>query len=1000
MDAREAYLRTNRALGDVFFDGRFAGQPVYLSLDNEMREELALALDVAEPEVEDYVCKVVKHLLLFKGNPYAPIDREMKEWRREKSNDVPPCLALLFCLSHAATIMVSEGNFASNNYYLRLAQLTGVSRKVLQQYRQSPEPYWDALSDWLLGNNYALGRPTARSSATWRYVGKAMSQAIVRAADRPYFHDLYRRFGFKGSEELSASEMEQYLAHWMPSAGSSPRLKNIWKKKELRERLAEAAIAELAAWSVRASTSDGGSQVRVASLSLMAALIPNFPNTLLRLNLGRLGEGDPQVAYHQDSTGGDFVLSNEVSGAVATITPPVVAAQGMGHALRFERTDGDVVSRLEWQPRLVIPLAIHPQANQWMEVTRAKFGIEHIVLVRNAKGLPSKVERYLEEACEEQPSKADQDDLVGLPNGWVLYTGVILRNEASAERGDVDCLVPLTNDGALVVEAGLELAHGFYHRSFKPSVAIIAPTGPTSLEVHRVPSVESEAPLASVASDSGTCGLALGSIEDDGALGVSLLARQEDKLLLDREMFFRDADTPQPLHQANKGWLHYHSLITASGDQEIEGVLVEGMRTRGEVPELQNLEESGDYELLGGSEESLQDATTIVTKLRTHVAQQTCVERGYHHMLLPPVRRNAPAGLVVEGECKDCGRLDTFVRQTARSKRDPAVKRPPLPRFKQRAEVDEKPVDQDGFFDALCFLGRGSWGKLLSVAEFWNEAAIHPRELARRLFLLGHLDLEIRPGTNAIKSWCVPPPTVNFVDTASAYLSGFRCSCLLSKIEERIAPLNGQLKREEVTGQPARISIECVMPASAREVLDTLEDPLGRSVVVNENAAFNMARACFAMGDLFGQLAPVSVGKSKDLQRFDFSKMKWIEVESAISPGAYRWNHGIQVYAFKDDSGRAVAGPYQLIKLLAARRECLQLHKYLSSKQVFLSTLGCEPPGLLERALVAATGKIPTISHGIVSYPDINQDVASAILSIMYEDNRANHEATASYQRI
>src|SRR3954469_18404618 len=105
MSAHITYPAINDAINQVFFDGRFAGRPVYLSLDNHMRAELASILGIDESTIEDSVCAHIGEWLSQRGDPYHGELIEAKHWRKNGMASPPPFTAVLFCLSHAAAIM-------------------------------------------------------------------------------------------------------------------------------------------------------------------------------------------------------------------------------------------------------------------------------------------------------------------------------------------------------------------------------------------------------------------------------------------------------------------------------------------------------------------------------------------------------------------------------------------------------------------------------------------------------------------------------------------------------------------------------------------------------------------------------------------------------------------------------------------------------------------------------------------------------------------------------
>ncbi len=983
MDATIDYRSINRAINEVFFDGRFAGQPVYLSLDQEMRSELASSLGLSEDGLEDTICACVGRYLKDRGNPYEGVLYEASRWKRTGTTSSPPFTAVLFTLAHAAAIMAAEGNFASNNYYRRLAQVTGHDKQHLSIHGRWTEELWADLNEWLLDHNYELGRPTARAINSWTYVGIAISQAIVRAGDRVLFHDVFERYGFSGNEGISLQEMRQYLSHWMGTSRPNTRLRSAWKNEDLRDRVCEAAIAELASWSFGSAKGGarGGAQAKAAKLSLLANLVPKFPKNILELHLGRVGDGDPRGPYTLEGSDGHFFLANDSFGGFLTVsaTPLGIGNVGLSQAYSFESKPDE--QRLEWRPRLLIPLMKSGQGSAWVEVSRVSFGVPHMLLVRDTRNLPAEVESFLMGAAMCEPRRASHGEVPGIPQGWILYQGVQVKASPVQPSKDLECLVPLGEEGTLTISGGMQLQSSFYHASTSITATIVAPKGPVQI------AASMEGGTASLtASEYGMeCTLEIGSSEFSSGDAVSITGWQGGREVDTRELFFRDADRPNRLGSEQGKRLSYRTITSASENAGDPALLVEGMCVVGDVVGQRDLRgAASDTTLPAGSAEEGQTAPLSHAVAR-QVSKQTCVERGHHIWRFPSIPLNTPGGTPFEGICSDC-KQGLFVvyrgrKQIPPDQRPLRVELPPIQPPKAKPAFD---IDYDQLLDALCFLGTGSWGKFETLLEVWPGSSVYPREIAERLFVLGFLDLQMRSGTNAIRSWSVPPPALNFISEDRAYLSGFRSNGLIEKVGEAIGAHAGRLRVVKFEGRPQMAVVEGIDSASAVNALSTVRDPLGRQVAVEIGGALRLAEACSMMDDIESATVAISVGRPRDLQRFDVRMAKWQDAHSISSPGAYRWNDGMQAYAYVRSGGDALMGPYQVVKLVAARAEQVRLHAYERHTSSFVATLGSEPPGLLARALVACSGQLPTLGRGVVAFRSVTPDIADVILSILY----------------
>lgn len=977
------YASVNDAINEVFFDGRFTAQPVYLSMDNALRSEVASRLSIDPDDANDAICDAVRATLPNSSDPYRDHASAAARWREKGMRTAPPFSAVLYSLAYAAELMEEEGRFASNNYYIRLQQVTDIERDLLKRGMKRTEPLWLALNEWLVANNHVLGRPTAfTNGSTWRYVDWPVSQAIVRASDRDRFHDLFERYGFSGSESPSRREMGHYLDGWMRSGRANGRLKNAWSKKELRDRVSEAAIAELATWNATGNKGTAGKERRTAKLSLLANIAQRITGPSLELHLGFLGEQDEPAIL--GSRGTTYQLANDSYGSFATISPSPFQAgnSALGQDHSFMQAGSE--RSLGWEPRLVIPLVRSPQGSLWVEAMRVTFGVPHLLLVRDTNNLPRKVEQHLAQAMTTQPTIALPEDLKGLPYGWVLYNDVTISRTVDApSSNDLDTLIPLDDGGVMEVTGGLKLLPRFYHASSRPVVRLAVPSGQARIDA--VPMLDDEV-LSSIEGKAGVS-LAL----DPTTLGhgdLELRGYQDGKLVEREEVFFRDASHPTLLHRAGHGLLSYQGMVSAT-QREAEGMFVSGMVATGDIAALPATTSSEWAPLgtpQGGHDESGQEAA-YARAIELQVSRQACIEKGYHVWRFPMVPDDTPRGTPFEGRCTSCDQPLIIVFRPKRKMRQA----PPRPVVHRKLEAMRLPtaprqdaLDHDLLLDALSFLGKGSWGGFESLLDSMSPDQQYVRQVAQQLSFLGHLDLELRPGPGAIKSWSVPAPAVNYTSNTSAFLSGFRCSTLLEQLREAVGQGGGRVSSAPMAGGPTAITVDGITPVQLQGIADTIQDPHGRSIIVNDSSARRLAAACLALPPLDAWLHPVSIGRARNLQRFDLREATWKDMERVSGSGCYRWNESYQAYAYVDSEGAAKAGPYQLTKLLAARASGTRLHTYDRKACEFMSALGCEPPGLLSRVLVACSGTLPTRKGSMLVHAGVPADVAQAILTMLY----------------
>src|SRR6476619_4649041 len=117
-----AYESWNLAIEAVFFDGRHAGRPVYLDLEDDVfREAQALTGLAGDPaESLDAAVRETLPLATPSSAVFRTHVRRAIEWDQSGRNGTPPYLALLAFFSTVAESMRDDERFGSNNYYGRL----------------------------------------------------------------------------------------------------------------------------------------------------------------------------------------------------------------------------------------------------------------------------------------------------------------------------------------------------------------------------------------------------------------------------------------------------------------------------------------------------------------------------------------------------------------------------------------------------------------------------------------------------------------------------------------------------------------------------------------------------------------------------------------------------------------------------------------------------------------------------------------------------------------
>lgn len=1001
------YVRVNEALCDAFLDGRFAGRALYLTLDQRAQDEIASKLSVDEGDVEAFCCRAVGNSLFTEGDPYINVRRATWNWLLDSDDGRPPFLAVLYTLSHAAELMAAEGDWGQNNYYVRLSQVTGLPRDLLSKHASTTKVFWSWLANWLADNDYELGRPTASAPGTWKYVGLAMSQAFVRASDRELFHDIFETYGFTANERLTVDELRPYLDEWMNSSKPNARLKEAWRKKDLRNRLCEVALDEFYDWATTEGSSSAKGKGGGASkkrLALLAAIVPSFPKRSLSLQLGRAEELDGAIEDLSGVDGQSFALGNFSYGAFATLSPNPLGKGAEGIARKLELGAGDGV--YWWASRLVVPLVKSEDGSYWSEVSHATFGVPHLLLVRNASQVVKELEGFLSAASTGEAKVLAHDQIDGLPAGWLLYTDVwITRSDVEVSK-DLQHIVPLSADLGITVSGGLQMSRGVWHARVPPSIHLVAEDGPTRLELQQ-PRIHGEKPVRTECASGRSCTMELDGL-GDGSFFVSGYAGKKE--FGEKAILLRSASRPRPLNRQERGRLVYKDLVSATqAEEQGEGSTVRGHLVSlksgtagceeidavfedflGEVPSGEHEGDVQSVDFANIPSSSLQVTADLGEQLK-----QSCAERGFHVWQCEYTPHKVSMSTPLQMECTGCGSVVLMKnrgRKSASSKSSnrtagvPTIPRTPSwsgqPTFDTRSSIDH-----DLFFDALCFLGNGSFSTLESIVSDVDLEPWRLGQVAAAYSALGLLDISYKPGTSRVAAWSVPAPALYMVDDATAVLSGFRCEKLTDDIDVRVTAAGEELDLSSIDNQPTKITVTGLDFDGLVRVLDGAHDPLGRPLQVVKNFAVQFSAAARSIGGYRQSLLPVSLGSNlRNLQKFDVQKARWRTVEERDGVGAYRFDHAGRMYVFQSGEGVAFSGPQQVVKLLAARSEATRLHTYEPTIQSFTSTLGAEPLGLLERVLVSCSGKLPSREQpGLVTYERVSPQVASLIMKTLYD---------------
>ncbi|WP_324826458.1 hypothetical protein [Qipengyuania zhejiangensis] len=996
----EDYELLNEALNDVLFDGRFAMKPVYVDLEEDVAAEVSRQLGIEPKDLDDFIAVAVEETLLANPvNPYSWHTKRLRNWIRRGRQTPPPFTGLLAALSLAAEKMRADTQFSATNYYERLFEVLGVEdvhlQGLLRNKARYTRPFWRELNQWLTEHDFELGRPTARQVNSWKYVSYALSQALVRDADRQRLHHLFRDFGLSPLDDIEESEMMLHLHDWMTGTGPSAWIRRLWSNVDLRERLAAAAIAELESWD-EAEAGNGQNRKRLS----WAASISTFPRRRISLHLATASlERDDDIELTPLDTGSKAArlafracdekpwLAPAGSGDFSVLEPTNGIDIGalMLATIELESKEGGSYFHLA---RPIIPLAKLDTGIFFREVQRTSLLKRHAVLCH--EHWTAQVSNHLDKCARPGFRISTCERLPGLPPDWVLFEDVEIVRVLDTAHNNLAVLVPLSEGVAIKPEGGLRLAPQIWHRDAPPNVVATSDQGEFTLEI-RMPGDETEDEcLLSRGSSKGSCEFAPEEISTAGASELSIVAiagRQESG---EKNLAFRDADIPRPMRGEQLSYCLDPSfpasiLNAVERSKNAECLLeVRGMIVRGEVPAMVELS-MADTEFQGDVEDEASESTEEYLVSEIEGVSETCVIRGYHYWICEPGHMDDTRWEAKRMDCKDCkltavlrnrGRNQRGGRQARRGSGSSTVSAPPV-------EERTSEIDLDLVLDGLCYLGTGTWHAFQSLSSAHSQEPWFAWSLAQDLRDLGHIDIA-RSSFGRVTGWSVPPPAIVVKADGEAYLAGFRNRRLIDEVGDALEAEDCEYNVESTGGGVTRHSWKGVSIEVARSALEGIKDPFGRTVAVEEVPAATLLAGSPGLADLVGSLSPVHFESKDGLERFDARSGRWGLVSQSVEPGAYRTNFAGRRYFIRDSIGETKSSSPGLAKLFAARLEGVRLHDYDPAIGRLVSGLGCDLPGLFSRAIVSCSGRLPSEGRGRLFYEQVEEPIASRLLSKLY----------------
>lgn len=1005
----EEYERWNGELAGRYFGRLREGVPTYLTPEEELLKECALALGVSGDPLDALIAAVVPTLEIDAGRGPA-LDRHwtrFQRWRRSlrsaHSDDTPvgppPVVALLVVLVAAAKLMGSDESQAAHAYYPRLNSLLGLDPSESSRLKDAfhrTEAFWRGINEYLELHEGLIGLPTAYALGH-RYVGLPQSQALVRGGDRSKLPDFFQKFGLAPGSELVPSDIDRLLDAWITTNPSpvSANLQNLWRRGSARERVAGIAAVELAHWDGQSRTGStsadavGGLRLtlilrrtfggRTAELSFVASASPDSEAQTLRITSA---EGQPEVGVipapgaRLRPTPGSKLDPESLTGALVKVLDPT--------------TNNEVTRR----PRRVFVMRRDELIGAWTEVDRIQLMEDFVVFVKKDDALVTKVldlVRTNGDLANEfgGPSDTDRVSFRGLPDGWVMLEDVRLHSiPLNAKHLDLQPLVPLST-AQMSFTRGLKLPGRLRKWSSSEPPELRAAVADAESMTIKVWQLGEERELLDEWSEAAQALIRpISELElEDGDYELELYADDETSPISASTIRLRSGDSPDVMTWETCARLNYEIDLTAasalsagpvSGESE---VMVDGVSTIGESSEpLPAQPVAAKPAWVGQTRDKRRSPAPIVLG---KADPTSCMVTGAHRMMLPTFMGKATSP-VVGGVCSTCGIQKTY---PARPRRKPV---PATADQVERALTVVAPtakspeVSWDSCLDALVHVGGGAIATLERIATQAEGSSIFVDEFIRTLEVLGHIDVRRDQDLLPIE-WEANPAYLAETENGLA-LAGVWSDQSRSDLAAVVEDAGGSLER--TTADVDQISswfVHGLTTASVETLLTEFED-----VYVVPDAARRMMKVLPTLSELEAALPLLPIPQYRSVEVFDVRTASWQGIPGVAGPGAYRLNQAFRKLPVWLDHDGATSrtvrlSTVHLVKHQAARSSGQPLTAYLPNTSTFVVPLGAELPALYGRALTLCSGKPPVVSprQRVVAYRNVPLDVAEQMQYVL-----------------
>ena len=261
--------------------------------------------------------------------------------------------------------------------------------------------------------------------------------------------------------------------------------------------------------------------------------------------------------------------------------------------------------------------------------------------------------------------------------------------------------------------------------------------------------------------------------------------------------------------------------------------------------------------------------------------------------------------------------------------------------------------------------------------------------MIRSLSVLGHIDVKLDERCRP-ESWSISPSVLVATAKNRGHLSGYRNAEMVRTIEDNVSALGGEVKKYHIENSPQIIVISVPETSHLELSLSGVIDmTTGDEPVVQYQSAELLLSSLPPITSVMKSSPLIRLPAFRQINKWVANGAQWTGATDGLSQGAFQNIGNGYVYTYNEtnvEPGEYTrSGTASSVKYFESQRASVSLIFYNEESQILCTRLGAELPGLIGRAVVALSGRVPLEdeSDRLVKYHDVNINVANRVFQLL-----------------